>query len=179
MAFDEALDPATATLSGNYVLTNGSETLRLLGVIHDSEANSVRLLVDDMPEGATIITTVQGIADFAGNGFAAPVASPAVAGGDVTTPGISGGVINFWWDAAGTTVDVRFSEDVDYSFAEVFANWSTSGTVTVTATEAIGIDHVRLTLWAPLGPGETVELQAGLSDAAGNVAGSLSIVPAD
>jgi hypothetical protein len=179
VAFDEALDPATATLSGNYVLTNGSETLRLLGVIHDSEANSVRLLVDDMPEGATIITTVQGIADFAGNGFAAPVASPAVAGGDVTTPGISGGVINFWWDAAGTTVDVRFSEDVDYSFAEVFANWSTSGTVTVTATEAIGIDHVRLTLSAPLGPGETVELQAGLSDAAGNVAGSLSIVPAD
>ena len=88
-------------------------------------------------------------------------------------------MINFWWDAAGTTVDVRFSEDVDYSFAEVFANWSTSGTVTVTATEAIGIDHVRLTLSAPLGPGETVELQAGLSDAAGNVAGSLSIVPAD
>ncbi len=179
VAFNEALDPATTTVTANYDVTSGGAALRLLGVIPDSEGNSVRLLVEDMPEGATIVATVQNIADFAGNALAAPVASPAVAGGDVTTPSISGGVVNFWWDAAGTTVDVRFSEDVDYSFGEVLANWSTSGIATVTAAEAIGIDHVRLTLSAPLGAGETVDLQAGLTDSAGNVAGSLSISPAD
>lgn len=179
VAFNEALDPATASVSANYALTIGGETLRLLGVIHDSEANSIRLLVEDMPEGSTVVTTVQNVADFAGNDLAVPVATPAVAGGDVTIPALGGGVINLWWDAAGTTVDVRFSEDIDYAFPEVLANWSTSGTATVTAAEAIGLDHVRLTLSAPLAVGETLDLQAGLADSAGNVAGSLSISPSN
>jgi hypothetical protein len=179
VAFNEALDPATASVSANYALTIGGATLRLLGVIHDSEANSVRLLVEDMPEGSTVVTTVQNVADFAGNALVVPVASPSVAGGDVTVPALDGGVVNLWWDAAGTTVDVRFSEDIDYAFPEVLANWSTSGAATVTAAEAIGLDHVRLTLSAPLAVGETLDLQAGLADSAGNVAGSLSISPSN
>ncbi|MGB0332706.1 MAG: hypothetical protein ACPGPE_12935, partial [Planctomycetota bacterium] len=53
------------------------------------------------------------------------------------------------------------------------------GRATVTAADAIGVDHVRLTLSEPLGPGDTVTLSAGLTDPAGNAAGSLVIAPAN
>lgn len=177
--FDEALDPATATISTNYTVSSGGEGLRLLGVIYNSGASTVRLLVDDMVEGASVVTTMENLADFAGNALAGPTGSASVAAGDAVIPAISSGVINLWWDAAGTTVDVEFSEGIDYAYASTAGNWSTSGTATVTAADAIGVDHVRLTLSEPLGAGETVILNAGLADPAGNTAGSLAIAPAN
>jgi len=177
--FDEPLDPATATIGANYVVTDGAEELRLLGVIYNSGTSTVRLLVDDMQEGASIVTTMENLADFAGNALAGPTPSAAVANGDAVTPTINAGVSNLWWDAAGTTVDVEFSEGIDYAFAATPGNWSTSGSATVTAAEAIGVDHVRLTLSEALGAGETVILNAGLADPAGNTAGSLAIAPAN
>jgi hypothetical protein len=93
-------------------------------------------------------------------------------------PSISAGVVNLWWDAAGTTVDVEFTEGIDYAYAATVGNWTTSGTATVTAAEAIGVDHVRLTLSEPLGAGD-LTLDAGLTDPAGNAAGSLAIAPAN
>ena len=94
-------------------------------------------------------------------------------------PAISAGVNNLWWDAAGTTVDVEFTEGIDYAYAATVGNWTTSGTATVTAADAIGMDHVRLTLSEALGAGETVILNAGLTDPAGNAAGTLAIAPAN
>lgn len=177
--FDEPLDPAIATISTNYVVSSGADELRLLGVIYDSGTNTVRLLVDDMLEGASVVTTMENLADFAGNALAGPTASAAVAGGDSVIPAISAGVNNLWWDAAGTTVDVEFTEGIDYAYAATVGNWTTSGTATVTAADAIGVDHVRLTLSEALGAGETVILNAGLTDPAGNAAGTLAIAPAN
>lgn len=177
--FDEALDPATATVSTNYVVSAGAEELRLLGVVYDSGANSVRLLMDDMQEGATVITTMENLTDVPGNALLGATPSAAVAAGDAVVPSISAGVTNLWWDAAGTTVDVEFTEGIDYAYAATVGNWTTSGTATVTAADAIGVDHVRLTLSEPLGPGDTVTLSAGLTDPAGNAAGSLVIAPAN
>ena len=179
VTFDEAVDPTTAGDSGNYALTTTSGDLRLLAVLYDSDGNTARLLVEDMPEADTITVSVDGISDFAGNTFAGPSATPAVASGDAVAPSFSSAFAHLWVDATGATVDVRFSEDIDYGFAATPGNWSTSGTATVTGAQVIGFDHVRLTLTEAMGATDTLSIGAGLVDWAGNAAGQLSIDPVD
>jgi hypothetical protein len=102
-----------------------------------------------------------------------------VASGDAVAPSFSSAFAHLWVDATGATVDVRFSEDIDYGFAATPGNWSTSGAATVTGAQVIGFDHVRLTLTEAMGATDTLSIGAGLVDWAGNAAGQLSIDPVD
>ena len=179
LSFDEALDPVMASQASNYAISSGGSGLRLLGVFPLGETGGVRLLVEDLLEGATVTVTIDLLADVVGNVRSTLAASSAVATGDAVAPTLDSGVVHRWWDATGRTVDVRFSEDIDYTFAQAPTNWSTSGVATVLSAVPISADHVRLTLSDALGANETVDLLAGLLDSAGNLAGPLSLDPSD
>ena len=179
VSFSEAVDPVTAAAAASYSIASASGEVRLLAVLHDSGTDTVRLLVEDLVETAVVTVTVEGVRDVVGNELAGPVAVPTVPSGDITVPSIDVAVANLWADPTGRTVDVRFSEDIDYTFAATASRWSTSGAASVAGVQVIDFDHVRLALSEPLGAAETLSLEAGLADRAGNAAAQLTVDPVD
>jgi hypothetical protein len=71
---------------------------------------------------------------------------------------------------------VRFTEDVEPTFAETPSMFTVSGGQSVVAAELLDGDVLRLTLSAPLGLGQTIGTSA-LPDASGITSGAISIAP--
>jgi hypothetical protein len=97
--------------------------------------------------------------------------------GDFVAPVISGAFLNPRSDSCGAVVEVRFSEDVDSSYCADPMNWDSSGGVFVADVEPGDGNSCTLYLLQPLEEGQSLELTAGLKDAANNTAGALSFTP--
>lgn len=177
--FNEMVDLDSALDISHYSLIDSRGSVTIQGVLFDSANVEVTLLTADLLDGDTFTVFVDGVMDVAGNLPALPLSLGGSVGGDNTPPAIAGAFTNLALDAAGLTVDVAFSEAVLEGVADEPTSWATSGSATVTAVEVIGPDHVRLTLSQALGATDELELDAGLTDRAGNAAGALTVDPAE
>lgn len=182
VTFSEPVLPNSAFSSANYSVTSNGQPISLTGATADyvSATNTVVFHLasgQELDSAVNVHVTISGVQDVSGNAMSAPVATTGAVGGDTTAPAIASSFVNWLVDAAGTTLDVRFSEDVDSSVASSTLNWSTNGSATVTAVTRLDDDHYRVTLSAALGASELVRV-ASISDPAGNaVGGTLSSNP--
>lgn len=152
-----------ANASRRYISATNTVEIRL--------ANSV-----DLTEGASISVSANGVANPDGVTMT-PGMLVGTVGGDTTAPGMSAAFVDYRADLVGFVVDVRFDEDVDSAFALDPLNWSGSGGQSGFDVVQLNASSYRVELILPLNSGETLDLAAGLSDPAGNVAGALSITP--
>jgi hypothetical protein len=119
---------------------------------------------------------VNGVEDVAGNAVATASTVGGATTGDATPPDFASAFVNLRQDPGGTVVDVRFTEDVDATFASDPASWSATGGPTVVSVGLRERDHFRVVLSSALPPGGALHM-AGVPDVAGNASGALSIVP--
>ncbi|MCP3919834.1 MAG: Ig-like domain-containing protein [bacterium] len=184
IGFNEEIDLATGLNLGNYAVTNGiSVDLSSATIAYDSVATAVTITLPvgvELDANNTITVSVMGVADAAGNAIVGTSMLGGVVTGDVTAPSVANAWTNLPLDAAGTTIDILFTEDVDQDFLQISqGNWSTSGSANVIAIEFVSPAHARIQLNAPLGVAETIDISAGLQDMAQNAAGAISFDPVD
>ncbi len=182
VSFDGTVDLASALDPLRYAISNGGGSFNMSTVsTHwDSTSHSVVLSFpggQELNPNAGLTVTVGNVADSAGNFLSAPVALGGVVTGDQTPPSIAGAFVHFALDAAGTTVDLTFSEDVQTDFCADLSRWSTTGVAGILGVDVLGADHVRLTLSQGLNTGESLVLAGGQADLAQNVAGALQVQP--
>lgn len=183
IAFNEQVDTVTALDSSNYALDNGG-TVSLSGstMTYDSVTATVRIRLPfgselDSTQGVTL--TVSNVADAAGNVMPAPAPLGGSVTGDAVAPNIANAFTNYRLSPVGNIIEVLFDEDVDTAYIGAPANWSTSGIADISSVEVISSNHCILTLDFSMFAGETIDLDAGLTDVAGNVAAALSFTPVD
>jgi len=181
VTFDEPVEGGTALDTTNYVVTNGASTVDLTGASmrYDSTTNTVTILLaegSELDPALVLGVEVDGVEDHSGNAMPT-VALAGVVTGDTTAPGFANGFANYALDASGLICDLLFDEDVDMAFATDALNWSASGGQVVAGVFEVDTRYVRVVLLSALSSGDTLDVLAGLRDAAGNAAGALSIEP--
>jgi hypothetical protein len=179
LTFDEELDGTLASNRFNYSLSVGGEQVRVGAAVYSSNDFTVTLVPDDLPEGATVNVEVSGVGDIVGNIPALPLVESGIAAGDVSVPEVENAVFNLGLSASGLVVDVLFSEPVVPGVATNELRWAATQGSSVLEVETIALDQVRLFLSSPIASSGTLTLQPGLSDYAGNVAGSLVVDPVE
>jgi hypothetical protein len=183
VSFDEDLDANTYFNPWNYIFLNGSQLVSLgtADFEYDSSARTVKISLGtsvELDPNFGITAIVSGVMDCSGNIMTTSAGS--VSGsctGDFVAPWISDAFVNYRADSSGAVVEVRFNEDVDSSYCADPMNWDSSGGVFVADVEPGDGNSCTLYLLQPLEEGQSLELTAGLKDAANNTAGALSFTP--
>ncbi len=137
VSFNEEVTLATAQNLANYSI---SPSLAVLAAAYTASTNTVALTTATMDESTTYTVTVSNVSDLAGN----PVATGSNDSASWATPGVpprvTGATMIDW-----THVNVDFDEPVQAASAEVPANYSVTGGLTVvSATLAPGGATARL-----------------------------------
>jgi len=182
ITFSEPVKTSTALSPSNYTVTSNGNPISLVGAspTYSSATHTVIFRLasgQELDSAASVHVGVSNVQDVAGNAMAASVSTTGAVTGDVSMPSIASSFVNWAVDATGATLDVGFSEDVVAAGAGALANWSTSGTASVSAVQYLNHNHYRVTLAAPLGASQLL-LVVGVSDPAGNaVGGTLSSNP--
>ncbi len=181
LSFDEPVDPATALDLANYAFSQGGNAISVAGgsARYRSGTNTVRVTLPsttDLDVALGLDVVVTGVTDASGNAISPAGNLSTSVTGDLTAPGYSSSFVNFRQEATGTVVDILFDEDVDASFAGDASQYTIGGGQTVSSVQLIRPNFARLTLSAPLGVGDDVEL-TGLPDHAGNASATISTVP--
>ena len=181
--FSEDLDVQTIYYPSNYLFMNGSTVVSLATAdyAYDSVSHTVTIFLGpgfDLDPSQGLSATIQGVMDCSGNAIPAPgVSLGGSCTGDSNAPFIVGAFVDYRSDSGGSVVEVRFNEDVDMSWCSDVLNWESVGGSVVGSVVVTGDDSCTLQLVEPLTAGQTIDLSAGLSDTAGNVAGDLSYTP--
>lgn len=181
--FTETVNSTDVVNANNYTMSNGA-AVSLAGswFSYESGTNTVSIFLANGVEldvNQTVTVTVSNVADAAGTSMPSGIALAGSITGDPTGPSFDIAFVNYEQSAAGLVIDLKFTEDVNTTFPTIVSSWSTDGTANVVGVEFIGSDHVRLLLDVGLTAGDQIELAAGLTDLAGNMAGALQIVPID
>lgn len=176
ITFSEAVDQTTALNPANYTLTQNGNPVSLTGAIFGYNAGNFRVRIRlastiDLTTGAPFAVAVSNVTDLSANVIAVQPGAVTVTG-DAVDPTIVSSFVNYIDDAAGTTFDVRFSEDIDATFAGTPANWSTDGAAVILTSARTAPNIVRFTLNQPLAGVEQLQVN-GLTDVAGNNGGGL------
>ncbi len=176
ITFSEAVDLTTALTASNYSLFQNGVPVNMVGAnLGYNAANSrVRIRLPenvDLTTGAPFSLVVSNVRDLSNNLLAVQPGAVTVTG-DVTNPTITLAFVNYIADAAATTFDVMFSEDIDLAFAETESNWSTDGPAVILNSTRTAGNIVRFTVNQPLGASELLQVN-GLMDTAGNNGGGL------
>ena len=180
VSFNEPVELATALDRNNYTVTNGATNVDLTGATLSwfSADNAVTIHLDsntDLDASSPVAVQVQGVADYVGNTMT-PVSLMGAVVGDINLPALESAFVNLRTDPLGNTVDILFSEDVDSAHASDPSNWTASGGQLVLAVQTIDSRHYRMSFVGPLGATDTLDITP-ISDAAGNLSGTLSIDP--
>lgn len=181
--FTETVSSTDVINSINYSLSNGA-AVSLVGAwfTYESGSSTVSIYLANGVEldvNQTVTVTVSNVADAAGTSMPSAIALAGSITGDPTDPSFDIAFVNYEQNAAGLVIDLKFNEDVDTTYPTIVSSWSTDGSADVVGVEFISSDHVRLLLDASLMAGDQIEIAAGLTDLAGNMAGALQIVPID
>ncbi len=179
VAFSEPVG-ALALLAANYTVSSGGVTFDISSATlrYSSVGNTVTIVLPDaidLVETDTINVMVSGVTNHAGLTMAAANVNGAI-GGDSTPPAFVEAFANYRADAAGRTVDIRFSEDVDEGFATDPYMYTSLGGQSILGAVMIRPDTVRLTLASALSGGDLIEV-TGLPDMASNVSATIQIEP--
>jgi hypothetical protein len=183
VSFDKQLELASALSSSNYTVTLDSNVMDITGSLLTYDAATATVTIH-LPDGFELDWTqsmtigVSDVYDLAGLAISPAASVGGPIGGDAVAPDFAAAFVDLHEDATGSTVDVLFTEEVRESFVTLTANWGVSGGQSVLAVEHRGEAFWRVTLSAPLGASETLDLTA-LPDLAGNVSGAISIAPAN
>ena len=183
VVFSEDLDINTIYFPSNYMFMNGSRVVSLATAdyVYDSVTHTVTIPLGpgfDLDPSQNITATIQGVSDCAGNAIPAPgVSLSGSCTGDINAPFIADAFVDFRADSSGGVVELRFNEDVDTAWCADPMNWDSVGGTTIVSVEIGGDDSCTLYLASPFSEGQTIELDAGLMDTAGNVAADLSFAP--
>ncbi len=183
VSYSEPVDTAAALIPANYSFTNGGFAVSLTGAtVRWNSVNHSAVFTlpagTELRFGAMLGATILNVSDVSGNALAVQPTAVAIAGDNVA-PGFassSSAFVNWTESAAGTTIDVLFSEDVNEAFVENIFNWTTSGTTVVYTSQLVAPDRVRLTTNAQPAAGETFMLNL-LPDLAANTSGMISVNP--
>jgi hypothetical protein len=175
IAFSEPVKTSTALNQANYTITSNGTPISLAGCVpsYSSATNTVTFQLargQELDSAASVQVSISNVQDVAGNAMPATVATSGAVTGDSATPVIASSFVDWAVDAAGTTVDVGFSEDVVAAGAGSVLNWGTSGTAGVASVVRLSDNHYRVSLTLPLGANELVTV-SGISDPAGNAPG--------
>ncbi|MGK0218677.1 MAG: hypothetical protein ACI9HE_002171 [Planctomycetota bacterium] len=181
--FTEPVSSTDVVNVNNFVMTNGG-AVSLVGAWFAYESGSATVSIYlpdgvDLDANQTVTVSVSNVADAAGTSMPSAIALAGSITGDASDPSFGIAFINYDEDPTGQVIDVQFSEDVNTTFPLILSSWSTDGTANVTGVEFFGADHIRVQLDASLMAGDQIELAAGLTDLAGNMAAMLQIVPLD
>ncbi|MDP6538523.1 MAG: hypothetical protein QF410_03155 [Planctomycetota bacterium] len=183
ITFDEPVEVVTALDLSNYTVTNGANSVSLVGALarYVSGSNSVdiHLGVDsDLDPNQSLTIAVANVADHSGNAMSStPVPLNGTIVGDADAPGIAAAFVNRDEDSSGLIVDVLFDEDVDMNFATDALNWSASAGQVIAGVLDVDPNYVRVVMLEALEEGDWLDLAAGLPDPARNTAGALSVTP--
>jgi len=177
VVFDEPVETSSALFSGNYSVTNGSNTVEITtsGAWYDSVTQSVSFYLApgfELDAAQAVNVTVSNVADHSGNLMPTPVALGNVVTGDTTTPpSAQNAFTNFRANEFGLLVDVLFDEAPEESFVTNPFNWNVTGGggQIVLGVQRLDEDEYRVSLSGALGNGHELEIVTGLPDLAGNV----------
>ena len=180
VTYSAPVSPALATLAVNYTVSSGGTTFDVSSSVlrYSSVANTVTIELPasvDLKETDTINVMVSGVSNHAGIAMLPANVNGAIAG-DGTPPSFVAAFANYREDASGRVLDVRFSEDVDTTFATDAMNYTALGGQSVTAVTMVRPDTVRLTLGTAFGAGDLLEVTGAL-DPAGNASATIQIEP--
>jgi hypothetical protein len=177
--FSEPLDIQTALNPGLFGVTLGGQPLDLTQAVVEYSSVGDRLLVN-LPAGVeldlsqTIVASVSGLVDWAGNAMPTPASVQATNTGDNTSPELLSAFVDWRVDSTGRTIAVLFSEAQDPNVALDPANYSSGGAQAVLGVSALGERAVRLTLTSPWVDGQLLGVSV-VRDLAGNTDGNLFI----
>ncbi len=170
--FTEQLDLVTALDRSNYTVTNGiALPLTNATFTWNSTTETVTIRLPDgmnLNVNQVLSVSVNAVMDASGNAIGAPVALGGPIGGDSTAPSVAKAFVNFEVDPFGGAVDILFTEDVSMSFAANIANWTFTGGGGITSVTELASNHVRIQVASIVSAGETLDLDIGLTDSAGN-----------
>ena len=163
--------------AANYSFLAGGLPVSLTGSTFEYDETSFTVNIElsdsvNLQFGDTVALTLSNVTDLSGNALAVQPADATVAG-DNTDPGFQSATsafVNFIFNNTGRTIDVQFSEDVDETFVETVANWTTSGTTVVQGVTLLTPNIARITTDVQIAAGETLGL-TNLPDLAGNNGG--------
>jgi len=181
VTFDEAVDPATALQTSNYVITQSGVPVDITGSTMRLDSNNDRVHIklpatSDLVSSLALNVVATGITDVSGNVMSPDGNLAGLCTGDTTAPGFAESFPNLRANGSGLMVDIRFTEDVDAAFAGNVANYTSDGGQLVTAVTILRADVVRLTLDSAMTSGDQIDVN-GLIDPAGNVSGAISTIP--
>jgi hypothetical protein len=187
VSFDEPVDQASALDWRHYQMSDAAGPIDLSLATFSYRSLDQRVTIElpagrdlDASAGAQLALSVDGVDDVAGNPMPVPADLLEAIGGDLGAVSGFEAFVNYRHDAAGTTVDLVFSEEVDEAFAVDVSNWWTDGGAAVVGAQMLRPDIARLSLSTALGTSDRVILAAGLADAASHVtAGALSGDPTE
>ncbi|MEL6715250.1 MAG: Ig-like domain-containing protein, partial [Planctomycetota bacterium] len=178
VTFDEPLDPTLARSPTSYAVTSvGGGTVAF--VTYDEETLTTTLAMDGLIQGETLGIQVDAASDLAGNALTAPISTTATVDGDDVPPAIVSAMVDRFSDPTGRTVLVLFTEPVRPVFVTSASAWSSTGAENVQAVELVAPDRLLMQLDGALAPSSVLSVVAGVIDEPGNVAGVLSVDPAD
>ena len=174
--FVQAIDPDDAVDWNSWEVEapTGGGVLDLSGSTVTFDLATKRLRIDDLPVDNANGTsfTLRGAVGNEPHDVDGQLFTQSFAGtlsGETTLPTVSQVVQNRNQDPTGQTLDVQMSEDVDLVSSETVGNWAvTGGANVVAAVRQAGQDIVRLTLDAPVVPGDDTVSISGVADLAGN-----------
>jgi len=180
VTFNGPVRASDAVTQSNYTITSGGTPIDVssAAMTYSSVSNRVTIALPvDLLESNTVNVMVSGVRNHAGLTISPPANVNGSISGDGVAPGFLAGFANLRQNPFGFVFDVMFDEDVDLTFATDVLNWTVSGGgTTVLYAEAVRADTVRLTVDAPLFPGEELQL-TGLPDLAGNASGAITLQP--
>jgi len=167
----QAFDAEAAVDPSAWILTVDGSTVNLGAqeLSYDFMARCLRMDLDfDMQNGTSWSVTALGVLEVDGESFVG--AHSGTVSGDSEIPYILYAIQNRSFDTAGTTLDVRLSEDCSSVSAEDINTWSVSGGPNVTAAALFANSRiVRLSCDEVVMPGEYTLTCSTLEDLAGNV----------
>lgn len=172
---NQAIDPDTADVAAHWSLQVGSNTVDLTEqeISYDLTAKTVSIeLGFDALNGETADLASFGATNIDGGDFSV-TAAQVTAAGDAAPPELSGVIQNRNVDSEGTTVDVMFSEALDFATATDTSTYTFNPPITVDGAVLVDGSTVRLELASVAIPGDvSLTVGATVADPAGNSLGS-------
>jgi hypothetical protein len=181
VTFSEPVTSSTALLASNYSVTSGSRTLSMTNarLSYSSVTNTVSIQFaggQELDGTASVSVTVGNVKDQSNNAMPATIAVGGAVTGDTTAPAIASSFVDWHDDANGLVVDVLFSEDVDTSWTTNAANWTASGSQTISSVTMPERNHARVVLGSALSAAQTLSVST-VPDVANNVSAMLTTDP--
>jgi hypothetical protein len=176
VSFNESINSQLALNPSLFGITVGGQAINLSQALIEYNSVGQRLLIY-LPAGSefdlsqTVVASVAGVEDWAGNPMPAGATVQAVGSGDFTSPQFLSAFVDWRFDATGRTLALLFSEALDPGVALDLASYDSGGGQSVVGVSPLGEHALRLTLSAAWVDGQDLEVVA-LRDLAGNTSGN-------